>query len=80
MTQPPIQPDPRALDVFVTEDMLLVGLADGRELSIPLGWSERLAAASPAERDAFRISEAGDAIEWPGLGETLSVASLLRVA
>jgi hypothetical protein len=75
-----IKPDPRAIDVFVTEDMLLVSLADGRELSVPLAWSSRLAAASPAEQANWRLTADGEGIFWPGIDETVVVASLLRLA
>lgn len=39
-----------AIDVKVTRDALIVGLRDGRVLSVPLRWYPRLAAATPGER------------------------------
>lgn len=80
MTQSPIRPDPRAIDLFVTEDMLLVSLADGRELSVPLAWSPKLLNAGEAPRADGRIIEDGAALSWPEIDETILVASLLRLA
>lgn len=78
MPQTAVTPDPRAIDVFVTEDMLLVGFADGRELSVPLAWSEKLLAGSAAARANCAILDDGARLSWPDLGEEIVVASLLR--
>ena len=42
--------DATAVDVRVTNDQLLVILADGRELAGPLAWFPRLLDASPEQR------------------------------
>ncbi|MCX5513479.1 DUF2442 domain-containing protein [Kaistia algarum] len=80
MTDETILPDPRAVDIFVTEDMLLVGLADGRELSIPLAWSSKLLAAGEAARAGGQIVQNGTVLHWPAIDETIVVASLLRLS
>ncbi|MCX5495052.1 DUF2442 domain-containing protein [Kaistia dalseonensis] len=80
MTPPAIKPDPRAIDAFVTEDMILVSLADGRELSVPLAWSEKLLASSEAERANWQLVGTGEALRWPDVDEEIAVVSLMRVA
>jgi hypothetical protein len=42
--------DATAVDVRVTDDHILVVLADGRELAAPLAWSPRLTEATPDQR------------------------------
>ena len=43
---------------------IYVHLVDGRELGIPLAWSERLSSATQEQRDNDRIEEFGAAIHW----------------
>jgi len=66
-----------AVSVSVTSDTLVVALADGRTLSVPLAWYPRLAHGSPAERANWRLIADGAGIHWPDLDEDLSVAGLL---
>ncbi len=44
------RPGERILDVDVTEHALVVDLADGRTLSVPLAWYPRLLHATPEPR------------------------------
>lgn len=46
------------------DEYLHIGLADGRQLSIPLHWIPPLRDASPQDREKFSISEDRDAIVW----------------
>lgn len=69
-----------AVDVTVTDDALHVALADGREIRVPLAWFPRLAAASDAERNRWRLIGEGDGIHWAAVDEDISVASLLRLS
>jgi hypothetical protein len=41
--------------VSVTEDSLVVDLADGRTLSVPLAWYPRLLHGAPEERSNWRL-------------------------
>lgn len=66
-----------AMAVRCDERALHVVLADGREISVPLRWFPRLQAATPAQRDNWRLLGKGAGIHWPELDEDLSVASLL---
>jgi Protein of unknown function (DUF2442) len=72
--------DAAAIDVAVTDDRLIVTLADGRELSAPLAWFPRLLEASDAQRRKWQFIGRGHGIHWPEVDEDVSVASLLRVA
>ena len=71
-------PDPRAKEVTVTDDELLVVLADGRRIAVPLAWFPRLLGATAEERHHFEILGDGVGIHWPDIDEDLSVAGLLR--
>jgi hypothetical protein len=75
----PVKPDATAVDVKVTNDRLLVILADGRELATPLAWFPTLSEATDDQRRNWRLIGRGHGIHWPDLDEDISVASLLRV-
>jgi hypothetical protein len=70
--------DPRATDVGITDDALVIHLIDGRTVSVPLASFPRLLRASAAERADLRLIGEGEYINWPALDEDLSVAGLLR--
>ena len=72
--------DATAVDVTVTDDRVLVVLADGRELAAPLAWFPRLADATAEQRRNWRLIGRGHGIHWPDVDEDISVASLLRAA
>jgi hypothetical protein len=72
--------DATAIDVTVTDERLIVTLADGRELSAPLAWFPRLSDATAEQRGKWRLIGRGHGIHWPELDEDVSVASLLRAA
>lgn len=59
------------------DQTMWVALADGRVLGVPLTWFPRLLRASPAERDAYRISPSGQGLHWERLDEDISVPGLL---
>ena len=70
--------DASAVAVEVSDSLLHLVLADGRELSAPLEWFPRLRDASPAQRADWRLIGRGQGIHWPQLDEDISVASLMR--
>jgi len=72
--------DRRAFDLTVTDDQLLVVLADGRELAVPLAWFPRLLEADADQRKHWRLIGRGRGIHWPDVDEDISVASLLRAS
>ncbi len=67
----------RAQMVTVTDDALVVDLADGRTVSVPLAWFPRLLHGTAAERARWRLTGSGQGIHWPDLDEDISVANLL---
>ena len=70
--------DPRAKEVTLSEDELVVVLADGRRIAVPLAWFPRLLRATADQRQNFEILGDGVGIHWPDVDEDLSVAGLLR--
>jgi hypothetical protein len=72
--------DATAVDVTVTDERLIITLADGRELAAPLLWFPRLAEATKEQREKWRFIGGGQGIHWPEVDEDISVASLLRAA
>lgn len=68
---------PVAQDVVVTEDTLIVELADGRTVSAPIVWYPRLLHGSPQERNNWRLIGQGEGIHWPDLDEDISVENIL---
>jgi hypothetical protein len=69
---------PVAKSVRVTAHDLIVELADGRTISVPLTWFPRLAHAAREQLLNYELLADGEGIRWPELDEDLSVAGLLR--
>jgi hypothetical protein len=78
MTSFAVETNPRAVEIALTDDELVVHLADGRTVSVPLAWFPGLLHASAGERANFRVIGDGEYINWPTLDEDLSVSGLLR--
>jgi hypothetical protein len=66
-------PGERVMNVAFTDDNLIVELADGRSISVPLAWYPRLLHASQDDRDHWEAAGAGSGIHWPAIDEDLSV-------
>jgi len=66
-----------AQGLSVSDDALVVDLADGRTITAPLAWFPRLAHGTPTERANWRLIGGGEGIHWPDLDEDISVESLL---
>jgi len=69
--------EPTAVKVTVTEDNLMVDLADGRRIIVPLAWYPRLMYATAAERQNWQLLGDGYAIEFPDLDEHIGIEGLL---
>jgi hypothetical protein len=78
MTSTDVETAPLATDVEVTADHLRVELADGRSISVPIGWFPRLLKADVAARSHWQLIGRGVGIHWPEIDEDISVAGLLR--
>ncbi len=72
-----LEAEPTALNVIVSNDKLIVDLADGRTLAIPLEWYPRLHYATTQERHNWQFLGDGYAIEWPDLDEHIGIEGLL---
>ena len=66
-----------AQSLSVTDEELIVHLADDRTITAPLAWFPRLVHGRPAERSNWRLIASGEGIHWPDLDEDISVRSLL---
>ena len=66
-----------AQGVTSSDEALIVDLADGRTITVPLAWFPRLAHGTPTERANWRLIGGGVGIHWPDLDEDISVESLL---
>ena len=70
--------EPLAIELEVTDDELIVSLADGRKFSVPIAWYPRLANATPKQRRNWEIIGPGVGSHWPDVDEDISVEGLLR--
>lgn len=70
--------NPQAQDVKIENEELVVDLADGRRVSVPLVWFPRLLHATVEQRRNWELLGDGEGIHWPDVDEDLSVAGLLR--
>jgi hypothetical protein len=67
----------KAAEIRVTDEALIIQLADGRSVSAPLVWFPRLLEGSRSERDNHRLIGEGEGIHWPELDEDISVEGVL---
>ncbi len=72
-----LETEPAAVQVMITDEKLIVDLADGRSVAIPLAWYPRLLHGSPEERQNWQLLGDGYAIEWPDLDEHIGIEGLL---
>ncbi len=80
MTTSAPKPGERVADVRLDDDTLRVDLADGRTITVPLGWYPRLLDAAPAQRGNWQRCGGGFGIHWPDIDEDLSTQGLLEGA
>ena len=71
---------PRAKHLWFDGDLLRVELEDGRVLAVRYGVFPRLAKASRAQRNNWKLIGRGVGIHWPAIDEDLSTDGLLRDA
>jgi hypothetical protein len=65
----------KAVNVMFTDDNLIVELADGRTISVPVMYYPRLYHGSITERENWIIE--GEGIHWVDLDEDIRTADLL---
>jgi len=73
-----LKADERVESVDFSDEYLIVGLMDGRRISVPLVWYPRLAGATPEDLSNWEICGGGYGLHWPELDEDLSTEGLLR--
>ena len=71
--------DHRAVEVTFTRKSLSVELSDGRQIVAPLEWFPALHLATASRREHWQIASDGNIVEWPYLGERVSVQFLLSL-
>ena len=69
--------DERVADVRCDDASLIVDLADGRTIAVPLAWYPRLLHATPDQRANWQRAGGGYGIYWPDIDEDLSAEGLL---
>lgn len=74
------KPGEKVKNVRCTAEALIVELADGRTITVPLAWYPRLLNAPDAQRRNWQIAGAGYGIHWPDIDEDLTVQGLLAGA
>ena len=67
----------KAAAIRTTDDTLVVELADGRSVAVPLGWFPRLFHATISERQNWRFVGDNQGVHWPDLDEDISVEGIL---
>ncbi|QQE67108.1 hypothetical protein GFS31_38200 [Leptolyngbya sp. BL0902] len=77
MTTLTLETEPLAVAISFEADKLIVELADGRSLVVPLVWYPRLMHGSRQERANWQLLGEGYAIEWPDLDEHIGIEGLL---
>ena len=68
---------PAILSLKIGNDTITAALSDGREISIPIVWFERLATASKEQLLDFQVSPSGYGIHWPKIDEDISVKAFI---
>ena len=69
--------EPRAMSARCTRSELIVTLADGRVLHVPLGWFDRLLSVPPGARKRVEIDFGGTGLHFPDADEDISIERLL---
>src|SRR5688572_15037744 len=72
-----LEKDPVATNVSIANEKLVVDLADGRILLVPLGWYPRLLHATDQERQRWQLLGDGYAIEWSEIDEHIGIEGLI---
>lgn len=72
-------PELRGRNLSFGDDDLIVELADGCTVTVPLAWFPRLFHATPAERANWRWIGGGIGMHWEEVDEDIAVTTLLRL-
>ena len=69
---------PKARKVWFRDDMLYIGLNDGREVGVPLAWFPLLQDATKEEREDWRFGGEGLLIRWDSIDLEVPVDRILH--
>ena len=69
--------DPIATHVRIIDDSLVLDLADGRTVTVPLSWYPRIFQGTYQERENMIIQGNGVGIHWPDLDEDISIEGII---
>ncbi len=72
-----IDSPPAAHGVRFDGSMVYFVLTDGREIGMPIDWSDRLSQATPEQRAHWRLLGGGVGVHWPDVDEDISILVLL---
>ena len=67
-----------ATNLRFSQESLIVDLADGRSVTLPLSWYPRLVHATKQERENWEMLIDGEGFHWPDLDEDLSVDGFVK--
>ena len=73
-------PGERVTNVAFTDDNLIVELADGRSISVPLAWYPRLLHALQDDRDHWEVAGAGFGIHGPAIDGSVPLRGVKPLA
>jgi len=62
--------------VWFDSENIYVQIDSGHVIGNPISWYDRLAKATPEQRNNFRIGAFGESLHWEELDEDLSLESL----
>lgn len=69
----------RVIDVLFTKETIVLSLADGCVLIVPLAWYPRLRDAPADARRNWKVAGGkGDAVHWPDIHEAVNVSTVLK--
>lgn len=77
MSSSPTTTEPIARSVSFADEQLVVDLADGRRICVPLGFYPSLLTASEQQRRQWELIGPGTGIDWPAIDLQLSVRGIL---
>jgi len=64
-------------NVSITDETLILALADGRTIALPLAWYPRLLHGTAEERNHWEWIGDNEGIHWPDLDEDISVEGII---
>lgn len=67
-----------AVNLYFTDDKMIIYLEDGRELSIPLEWFPKLRNATNQQLKKWRLIGNGEGVHWTEIDEDVLIENLLN--